>query len=124
MKAKSTGSPAGQVKKRNSTDHSIQPNAAEEPDMVQLRNAGYTSLSFYKSIRALTRFRLAWLHHYHPEWNLKAILSDMMAWYSKDLPNAVRADMRQFISAEWKKGTFKKIDAPSFNVLFGSKSAA
>lgn len=118
MKTKQSGANARKA------DLAAMPSPNGGLDLVKLKKAGYPSLTYYNSIRSMTRFRMAWLRYKHPAWGLNEIVADVLKWYAKEVPQAVRRDLKKFMQEEWERKSWLEINAPSFDVLFEEKVQA
>ncbi|MFQ5448557.1 MAG: hypothetical protein ACE5FF_16645 [Saprospiraceae bacterium] len=101
-----------------------QPSLNGASDYSKALHSWHNSASYQKSLRQISRFRIAWLHHKHPEWGLKEITAEMVKWYAKDMPPAALTAMKKFIKEQWVMKSFEKIDAASLELLFAEKPQA
>ncbi len=102
-------------------DLAIRPLQNSKLNWLKIKKEGYPNLSYFNSIRSMTRFRIAWLRYKHPEWELDKVTADILNWYAKEVPQGVRRDMKKFMRQEWENKCWLKINAVSFEVIFGEK---
>ncbi len=101
---------------------SLRPVRTDSAGSIPTGGTGYFhSAPFLKTLQHLSRLRLAWLHHRHPEWKLTDIIRDMKKWFDKDLPTEVIAQVLSSVKSEWRKKTFLDIETTQLDRLFDRK---
>jgi len=124
MKSRSASSAAQKITTKGKAVAIPQPSLNGASGYAKALHSWHSSASYQKSLRQISLYRIAWLHHNHPGWGLREITAGIVKWYAKDIPPAARTAMKKFIKEEWKKKSFEKIDAASLEPLFAGKPAA
>jgi hypothetical protein len=124
MKSRSANSTSPKTAKKGRLTAIPQPALNGASDYSKAQHSWHSSASYQKSLRNISRFRIAWLHHKHPDWGLPEITADMVKWYAKDMPATARTAMKKFIKEQWMKKVYEEINAASLDALFAEKPEA
>ncbi|TAK42756.1 MAG: hypothetical protein EPO28_06835 [Saprospiraceae bacterium] len=124
MKSRSASSTAPKLAKKGRVIAIQHPSLNGASAYSKALHSWHSSASYQKSLRQISRFRIAWLHHKHPEWSLPEITADMVKWYAKDMPTAARTAMKKFIKEQWVLKAYEEINGASLDALFATNTEA
>jgi hypothetical protein len=124
MKSRSASSTSPKIAKKGRVIAIPQPSLNGATNYSKAQHSWHNSASYQKSLRQISIFRIAWLHHKHPGWGLPEITAGMVKWYAKDMPAAALTAMKKFIKEQWMLKVYEDINAASLDALFATKPEA